>query len=78
MAQIMNSLLPSLLATFKFEYNIVNYSQHAVYCIPMTYLFCNWNLCLLTPFTQFCPPPKPCLWQPPICFCLFIYFGHIK
>ena len=74
----MNSLLPSLLVTFKYKYNIVNYSQHAVHCIPMTYLFYNWNLCLFTPFTQFFPPPKPSLWHPPIYFCLFIYFGHIK
>ena len=33
--------------------NIINYGHHAVHCIPMTYLFCNWKFVHLIPFTYF-------------------------
>ena len=32
--------------------SIINYSHHAIYHIPMTYLFYNWKCVLLTPFTR--------------------------
>ena len=53
---IMRAFNTTLLATFKMQYSIVNYSYHAVYYIPRHYLIIV-SLHLLTAFTHFTSPP---------------------
>lgn len=47
----------TLLATF--TYTIINQSLRAVYYIPVTYLFSNWELSLLILFIHLAYPPPP-------------------
>lgn len=43
------------------QYNIFDYSPHAVHYILMTYLFYNREFVLLIPFTHFAHSPHPLL-----------------
>ena len=56
------------------QYSIINYSCHAVYYIPMVYLFYTWKY---VPFDLFFPPTSTLyLWQATInVFCLSLILG---
>ena len=53
---------------FKMQYSIINYSNHAIHYIFMTYLFYNLEFVPFDNFHPFLPSPTPYLCQPPICF----------
>ena len=59
------------------QYSIINCSHQAVYYIPMTYLFHNWNCVPFDPLHPFDPHHTPHLWQPPICS-LFLWVWLFK
>ena len=41
------------------QHSITNHSHHAVYYLPMTYLFYNWNFVPFDPIDPFHHPPAP-------------------